>query len=182
LLILTAVNIHAQDANPLPDTVRKVSDQVPYIENQRSIPVYVNQIDTTIAKSVSPTGALFKSMFVPGWGQLSNKKYLKAGVIITLEAMLIYNIVRYSDKTTRAEDDYKSADVDQKAILFNRFQDYEDLRNLNSWYLGTLVFLSMFDAFVDAHLANFPKKNEGFSLEFLPPGEKNIAVRLSYSF
>ncbi|MCH9030779.1 MAG: hypothetical protein IIB00_00765, partial [candidate division Zixibacteria bacterium] len=34
----------------------------------------------------NPTAALFKSMAVPGWGQVGNKQFIKAGFVIGLES------------------------------------------------------------------------------------------------
>jgi len=181
-LFIATVNLPAQENIPHPDTLKSDSIKLPDNVKLKATPFYVNQIDDTEIKTISPTKALFKSMFIPGWGQVSNKKYFKAGIIVALETTLIYHIVKYSDKTSKAEDIYKSAPDSTKAVLFNKYSDYKDMRNLNSWFLGTLVFLSMFDAFVDAHLSDFPKKNNRLSLELFPPEKKNIAVRLSYNF
>ncbi len=42
-------------------------------------------------------------MFVPGWGQLGNKKYVKAGVVISLETTFIINLVHFAKKTSDAK-------------------------------------------------------------------------------
>ncbi|MFH2035912.1 MAG: DUF5683 domain-containing protein [Candidatus Zixiibacteriota bacterium] len=181
-IILLAINLPAQEKLPDSDTLN--IDSTSRLENNkfRTSPLYVDQIGDSTFKKASPTVALFKSMFIPGWGQMSNKKYIKAGIVVALEGLLVYNLVRFGDMTSDAEDKFKAAPDSLKAPLFNKFRDYENLRNLHGWYLGTVIFLSMFDAFVDAHLANFPHKNEGLSLELFPPNEKNIVVKLSYNF
>ena len=37
---------------------------------------YCQDADTTASKRKNPTGALFRSVFVPGWGQFYNEKYI----------------------------------------------------------------------------------------------------------
>ena len=41
----------------------------------------------------SPTGALFRSVAIPGWGQFYNKKYLKAALVFLGEGSLIAGAV-----------------------------------------------------------------------------------------
>jgi hypothetical protein len=127
-------------------------------------------VDTSL-KTQNPTVALFKSLFVPGLGQIGNKKYIKAGVIITLETTLIGTIVHYARKTSRAKKAFDDAGPGDVPRLFNEYQDARDQRNRFSWYTGTLIFISMFDAYVDAHLAQFPKIRKRFSFDIEPRGD-----------
>ena len=152
-------------------------------EDKISGALYVDQEDDSTSKGVSPTGALFRSLLIPGWGQLSNKKYIKAGIVITAEVALIGSIVHYAKKASDAKKAYLGEeDETEKIRLFAEYQDAENDRSLFGWYLGTLIFLSMFDAFVDAHLADFPKKNEGLSLNISPRENEIVGLRLSYYF
>lgn len=139
-------------------------------------------IDTTV-KTQNPTTALFKSMFIPGWGQIGNKKYFKAGIIIALESSLIATLIHYADKTSDARKLFDTAiDEADKSRLFGEYKDAKDERNRFSWYTATVVFLSMFDAFVDAHLAGFPKYDERLSIDISPEKSRDLSVRLSYNF
>ncbi|NIR65937.1 MAG: hypothetical protein GWN61_17055 [candidate division Zixibacteria bacterium] len=107
-------------------------------------------------KSHSPTGALLRSLVIPGWGQLYNDKYIKAGLIAGLESFLIYQTAYYWDKTSTYEDLYTS-DTNSVTRLdkFLQYDRYRDLRNQHIWFLGITVVFSIFDAYVDAHLKNF---------------------------
>jgi len=121
----------------------------------------------------NPTAALFKSMAVPGWGQVGNKKYIKAGFVIGLESWFFFQ---------------NAAELDpNRTFLFNRFQATKNDRNLFAWLTGTAIFVSMFDAFVDAHLSGFPKKTDNGGVSIAPFPElidEEIVWRaeLSYSF
>ncbi len=107
-------------------------------------------------KKHSPTGALLRSLVVPGWGQLYNDKYIKAGIIAGLETFLIYQTAYYWERTSTYEDLYTSDTNDvSRYDKFLQYDRYRDLRNQHIWFLGITVFYSIFDAYVDAHLKNF---------------------------
>ncbi len=131
----------------------------------------------------SPTLTLFKSVAFPGWGQFSNGKYIKAGLIFAVESYFIYKAVYYGGKASDWKEKWKSAPESQKYLYFNQYADYRDTRNSFLWYTGLTVFLSMFDAYVDAHLANFPKDipaSDNVSLDFDPGPESRLT--LTYHF
>ncbi len=105
--------------------------------------------------SHSPTGALLRSMAVPGWGQLYNGKYVKAAIIGIGESLLIYQTAYYWRRSDKYQDLYLNEDDPELRLSkFQQFDRYRDLRNQHIWFLGITVFYSMFDAYVDAHLKN----------------------------
>ena len=133
-------------------------------------------------KAPAPTIALLKSVVVPGWGQISNGKYIKAGVVIALETTLIGTYIHYKNKTEDARDAFESAPLEDKSRLFREFDGAKDQRNRFAWFCATMIFISMFDAYVDAHLANFPRKEETLSFNIGPTPEETIKVSLAYKF
>lgn len=121
--------------------------------------------------SQSPTSALLKSMFVPGLGQIGNGKYLKAALVISTETLLILRWRHFRNETVATRDALENtpiSDLTTRASLFSRFQIVRNDRNLFAWLAGTAIFLSMFDAFVDAHLASFPGSELELSAGPLP--------------
>jgi len=98
--------------------------------------------DTTAHKPKSPSGALVRSLVVPGWGQWYNGKKLKAVIVFGVEAGLISTAVYWNRTATQAR---------QKSDRLY----FEDKRNLAVWYLVGTVVLSMLDAYVDAQLSDF---------------------------
>jgi hypothetical protein len=127
----------------------------------------------------NPTGALFRSALIPGWGQVYNKKYVKAGVIALGEGYLIYGISNDWNDADRYERNFRSAsDAAIKAREFNNFEEARDSRNLKMWILATVIFYSMFDAYVDAHLADFNQSDKAYEV-FVTP--KNDGVQLVLS-
>ncbi len=99
----------------------------------------------TIIKSNlrSPGGALRRSLVLPGWGQLYNKKPFKAVIIAGGQGVLL--------GTALAE--WKRASDAKKDLDLANYRVHTNNRNLFLWlYAGATVF-SMLDAYIDAHLS-----------------------------
>ncbi len=107
----------------------------------------------------NPTKALFKSMLIPGWGQYGNKRYFKAAVYAALDIWLISNAIKYRGE---AKDYYKLFDSDTtiagRNMYYELYDNKKDSRNKYTWFAVIVSFISMFDAYVDAHLSGFPEK------------------------
>jgi len=114
----------------------------------------------------NPTLVLVKSMVVPGWGQITNRRYFKAAIAIGLESWFIAGAVTEWRRANEARDDFRADPGD-----INHFYEY-DFHNGNKndylWGLGVTVFISMFDAYVDAHLR--PYQNDRIPDTNPPPG------------
>jgi hypothetical protein len=91
----------------------------------------------------SPSGIMLRSLVVPGWGQATNHAWVKAALVAGGESVLIASIVQDSHKLETLD----STDPEYAVIY--------DHRQRNAWWLGGVVFLSMVDAYVDAHLKGF---------------------------
>jgi len=171
------------DFNP-PDTTR-IDSLINAVENLPR--TYAETAKDTVL-SQNPTVALFKSMFVPGLGQIGNGKYIKAGLAISLESVFIGAIVHWAKKTKDARRDFENAPDTATSLrtdLFNTYSDYKNSRNFYSWMLGTTIFLSMFDAYVDAHLSRFPnfkEEKEGLSFQMGPDRPDRFLVSVSWNF
>ena len=154
--------------------------------NQDSGLVRIPRADTSL-KYKSPTGALFRSVAFPGWGQFYNGKYVKSLVIFGTEATFITLAAvewkRRNEHKSRFQD--LPQDHPDKAWEFEQFRFYEDQRNLFLWITAGIIFLSMFDAYVDAQLYNFDKEEvPDFSISLIPQykEEERINVLLSVTF
>lgn len=97
-----------------------------------------------------PTVTLFKSMLVPGWGQITNKAYVKAAIAIGLETWFIAGAIYNGSKMNESLDAYR-ADPNNLTHYYD-YKFYHGNRSDYLWLLGVTVFISMFDAYVDAHL------------------------------
>jgi hypothetical protein len=124
--------------------------------------------DSVREKEHSPTKATLMSTFVPGLGQIYNKKYWKLPIIYTGFGVMTYFIVFNTDLYM----DYKCAYIESSngdlngnyADLVNKYTKDELLsareyyrRNLEISCLITALWyiLNIVDAAVDAHLYTF---------------------------
>lgn len=129
-----------------------------------------------------PTGALLLSAAIPGGGQFYNRKYIKTILYGGTELYLL-SYVRWRWKqmdehwrnVENAEDDII------KAEQFSLYERRRDSRNIHIWLTALVVFVSMFDAYVDAHLADFDQPDKAFDV-FLAPEDDRIQLSLVYNF
>lgn len=132
----------------------------------------------------SPTVALFKSVLFPGWGQYSNRRFIKMGIVMVVESYFIFRLVEDAREASKWRDRWREADNDiLKIEYFNKYAGYRDDRNTNMWYTALVIFISMFDAYVDAHLRSFPDKvTKPEDITFkIDPGEQT-RITLNYNF
>lgn len=142
------------------------------------------EADSVKVRKTSPGGALFRSAFVPGWGQLYNRKYIKAVIFAAGESWLAYGIYNDWKEADEHERNFKSPppdDLDYQAMEFAKYEDARDRRNLKMWILSATIFYSMFDAFVDAHLSDFQQSDKAFEV-YLGPGDgHDFKVSLTFN-
>lgn len=112
----------------------------------------------------SPTAAVLRSLAIPGWGQYYNGQKIKAAIVLAAEIGEIGTAI-YWDRQAK-----KTSDPEAKFI-------YQDYRNQALWFLAGTIVLSMLDAYVDAHLADFDEspslQNPGAGL----PAQTGFAIR-----
>jgi hypothetical protein len=90
----------------------------------------------------SPTGAMLRSMAVPGWGQWYNGKKFKAVLAAGGEIGLVVDAIWLNQLAVRSTNEYDR--------LY-----YKDNRSLAIWWLAAVILYTMADAYVDAHLYKF---------------------------
>ncbi len=104
------------------------------------------EIDSTKIKT--PKKAALWSI-LPGGGQIYNGKYLKAGIIITLELLAIWQSIENG----------RNYNID------NSNDTYLKDRNKYSWWAFFVHIYGLLDAVVDSHLEPFDEIMEGEVLE-----------------
>lgn len=114
-----------------------------------------------------PLKAMALSVVIPGGGQIYNESYYKAAGVIAIEGYFIgsllyshYKLDSYYDKAMNAE----------SIELYNYYRDqynkHFSLRQSNTWWLVSIVFISVIDAFVDANLYNYDQERGNVQLQF----------------
>lgn len=159
------------------------------------------------AREVSPGGALRRSLLVPGWGQLTNRDYVKIPIVVGGLGVLVGGAVVLNQRTVRYRRAAIFADCanNPEAVPPGTCDDaagYEDewlaagslsatanrsLRDTNRRNRDLLMLLSVLayglqalDAYVSAELADFDV-SEDLSLRLVPtPTGPAAALRWSF--
>tara|TARA_B100001741_G_C16376323_1_gene515688 strand:+ start:112 stop:621 length:510 start_codon:yes stop_codon:yes gene_type:complete len=126
----------------------------------------------------SPRKAALLSMACPGLGQVYNKKYWKAPIVITSIGGAIYAHNFYNNKFKEYKEAYIiRTDGDESTI--DNYLNYSEngLITLQDYYrnqkdlsiiIGTIIYLlNIADAYVDAHLFEY-NVNDNLSFDFKP--------------
>jgi Family of unknown function (DUF5683) len=121
-----------------------------------------------------PMKAAALSMFIPAGGQFYNESYWKASGVLALEGSLIGLAIYHHLK---AEDYYKKFEPNSSPFYYSQYVKFYNKRQSDFWWLGTVIFLSTIDAYVDAHLFNFEENKNRIHLKF----EDNM-LSLQYNF
>ena len=111
-----------------------------------SVPVAVDSADTTALRRPSPTGALLKSLILPGLGQITLGRKLTAAVFLAAEGATLGMVIKTQRDINRAEAAGDLATAEDKK------------RTREDWlvYMGINHVASALEAYVSAHLWDFP--------------------------
>ncbi len=134
-----------------------------------------------------PMFALFKSMVVPGWGQIGNGRYIKAAVYFGLEAWMIGGAIHYRQQASDFRQLFDETPRDAVSLrndYYSLYRDRQDECNKYTWFAVIVAFFSMFDAYVDAHLSGFPRQGEDsdLTLQVMPTEKNGVTAALSLRF
>lgn len=114
-------------------------------------------IDFETRRTQNPTVGLFKSMAIPGWGQIGNKRYTKAVIFAGLQGWFIGSAIHYGRQASDFRRQYDAETViSARNELYDLYNDRRDERNKFTWFAVLITFVGMFDAYVDAHLSAYP--------------------------
>jgi hypothetical protein len=113
----------------------------------------------------SPWGAVGRSALLPGWGQIYNERYVKAGIYFSINAYFAFQIIRNEIRWR----EYKSEFYRSRRVEF-------------TWYFALSYLVTMADAYVDAYLYKFDEAMQiSQSLDY-EEGQWTGQLELSLSF
>jgi hypothetical protein len=106
--------------------------------------------DSAARRGPSPTGALLKSLILPGLGQITMGRKLTAAVFLAFEGATLGMVIKTQRDINRAEAAGDLATVEDKK------------RTREDWlvYMGINHVASALEAYVSAHLWDFPGELE----------------------
>ena len=119
------------------------------------------------------------SLTIPGGGQLYNRNYYKFSAAFALESYFIINYLYHLDKKNNYYDKARKYESNEQLYTdyVNQYNHYNNKCKNDLWWLGTTVFLSVLDAYVDAHLSNYNSEKEKVRILF-----RKKKLEISYSF
>jgi len=124
----------------------------------------------------SPTGAMWRSFALPGWGQLYNRQYIKAPIMMAGEGLALYMAVdNYATSRRYLREARAAGDADEKRRLLSLHGDYVVETEFWGWVFVGVMAYSMMDAYVDAHLSDWeveelPAEKAASRVEVYPAG------------
>ncbi len=121
----------------------------------------------------SSTKALLWSV-IPGGGQIYNKQYVKAGIDILTESLLIGTAIHYHTKMNDAYSLYKQTHTQAHYDEYNYY--YQQQQNM-IWWWATVKLVALLDAYVDAKMFNYNEKKKKLDFEF-----EGLGMSLRYNF
>jgi hypothetical protein len=121
-----------------------------------------------------PLKAAGLSLLLPGGGQVYNQQYVKAGIVIALEGLCIGYAVYHDDESDKYFKRYKETN---SSLDYAQYERFYEKRQSDLFWLGTVIFLSALDAFVDAHLYNFEYNRSKVRIKF-----DNNSLQISFRF
>src|SRR5688500_5190223 len=120
--------------------------------------VVTDAVPADSVRPLSPRGAFFRSLVLPGWGQSELGLPLRGGVYFALEASSLWMVYKTGEKLGEARERQRVArqtgEIAPDAkhpLVRDRENQYEDWITLSIFWL----FFSGADAFVAAHLQDF---------------------------
>jgi hypothetical protein len=146
-------------------------------KEQEKIPVAQDKKTVVPEKKQNPYKAMLLSAVLPGGGQVYNHAYVKAVVVIGVQAYFVNSAIGNYNKMEHYRSIMNDGSTLENALNRQQRDNYRNDLKSDYWWIGTTLFLSVADAFVDAHLYNFKAEKEKVHLKF-----NNQQLQLEYKF
>lgn len=108
------------------------------------------QADSLTVERVPKKAVIYS--IIPGGGQIYNRQYLKAALVLGAEIYSAYNF-------QVSRDNYNSTGL----------ESYRQDRNKYAWWMGFAYIYGLLDALVDSHLSAFDERDPELDKEYEPP-------------
>ena len=125
--------------------------------------------------------SLQKSLLIPGWGQIAEKRYIEGILFLSAEIFCIYKIFSYNHKGNDYYNLYKKADNVSDATQFRDLAEKYDKRR-NSFILAAAGawIINLIDIYIIVKRKD--KKERNLRLKLKLNENKDLALTFTYSF
>lgn len=144
----------------------------------------VNNSKPIFEMKKSPTGAVLRSLALPGWGQYYVESYWKAPLFLAAAGTCVYFIIDNNSKFNSKDDEItavKAANPNDSRIDYLTLQRevYRDNRDQAAFFLAGVYIISAVDAYVGAHLFDFDVSDK-LSLNIIPNRNSLVSLSITY--
>lgn len=188
LCVAATIPLCAQPTEPILSTSATIKPEQEKAMEKVFLPLkeILPQTSTTaeLRMEKSPFGAVWRSLLMPGWGQVYVESYWKAPLAFGGAVLLGYQVYSANSKFATYRQQYDnlndSAQHSSSGQLTLRYREfYRDVRDTYAVYLLGVYLLAAVDAFVGAHLYEFDVTDDlKASLNIMPvQGRIGLALR-----
>ena len=125
--------------------------------------------------------SLQKSLIIPGWGQIAEKRYLEGALFLSTEIFCLYKVFSYNHKGNYYYSHYKKADNVINAVKFRGLtEDYDTKRNKFLLAAAGVWVINLIDAY--SIVRNKEKKRKSINLKLEHNEKKDMLFTISFSF
>jgi hypothetical protein len=124
-------------------------------------------------------------MAIPGWGQVGNGDYVKAIIFFGLDAWMVGSAIHYGLQAADFKEKFEAAQtVEERNAWHSLYDDRRGERNKFTWFAVIISFISMFDAYVDAHFSGFPDadREQRIGFDIRPDEGGGVAASVTVPF
>jgi len=125
--------------------------------------------------------SLQKSLLIPGWGQIAEKRYIEGILFLSAEIFCFYKIFSYNHTGNNYYNLYKNADNVSDAIKYRELTEKNDTRR-NRFILAAAGawIINLIDIYIIVKKKE--KKKGNFRLKLENGENKKLAFTIIYSF
>ena len=125
--------------------------------------------------------SLQKSLLIPGWGQIAEKRYIEGVLFLSVEIFCFYKIFSYNHKGNDYYNLYKKADNVSDATEYRDLAEkYDTRRNRFILAAAGVWIINLIDIYIIVKKKD--KKERNLRLNFKLNENKDLAFTISYSF
>jgi len=124
-------------------------------------------------------GSLQKSLLVPGWGQLAEKRYFEAAIFFGAEIFCLSRIFSYNHKADTYYDSYKKSDNMEDAVKYRGLTEKNDAKR-NQYMLAALGVWAV--NLADIYVIVRGKQSKRNGLRFWLDYGQEPKIRLVFSY
>lgn len=126
-------------------------------------------------------GSLQKSLLIPGWGQIAEKKYFEGILFLSAEIFYLYKTFSYNHKGNYYYERYRIADNVGDAIKYRELTEKYDVKR-NKFILASAGIWAINLVDIYFIIKNKGKKLKSLKLKIEHNEAKDLALTISYSF